>query len=276
MKIHMRTLALSVCLGGFLPIAIGADGGEDPRDAEIRHLRAQVRMLESKTAKLTDKLTAMRAGRSQPSSKSVASQPVVEAKVSQEAAWSPKERDFRRAMAGQRKKRLQKLRQEIVKAQKDVKKHRRTVYGKVRPGPTPEQTRLRRLRDDLRLLRNSKQPFLSRFDDPLEVGQVAKVLTLKVVQIQNSTNFLGKVPVWYAYQIVGKGVGPITLHYAESTKDVLVWITGVDTAGMVDDQNAKIDRVLGVVGTRQYGTVVGGSKTVFVLEPISSILGVVK
>lgn len=45
------------------------------------------------------------------------------------------------------------------------------------------------------------------------------------------------------------------------------WISGVSTAGMVDGRDYELRTRLKVSGTKQYKTVTGGSRTVFLLEP---------
>jgi len=47
----------------------------------------------------------------------------------------------------------------------------------------------------------------------------------------------------------------------------LIWIKGVSAKGMTDGSFQAIEDLLFVSGTKLYGTAVGGTKTVFVLEP---------
>lgn len=52
--------------------------------------------------------------------------------------------------------------------------------------------------------------------------------------------------------------------------DQTVWIDGVSTAGLTDDSYISFDDPFYISGTKSYETAIGGTKTVFVAEPIKA------
>ena len=49
--------------------------------------------------------------------------------------------------------------------------------------------------------------------------------------------------------------------------DQNVWVRGIPTTGLVDGKRVSLDRVFEVTGMKRYPTAIGGSTTVFVIEP---------
>lgn len=49
-------------------------------------------------------------------------------------------------------------------------------------------------------------------------------------------------------------------------RDSTIWVSGIDTTNIVDEQQFKIEKEMRVTGTRQYNTLMGGTKKVFVVE----------
>lgn len=110
---------------------------------------------------------------------------------------------------------------------------------------------------------------LKQFKEPLSIGQIAEIKTIKVVQVQDKHNVLAEIV------LAGRGRpysvrNPLTgmIMRGNHPKTTLVWIAGIETDGMVDGISAKIDRVLKIVRTKRYQTTLGAMKTVFLLEPI--------
>ena len=113
---------------------------------------------------------------------------------------------------------------------------------------------------------------LKEFEEALALGQAASVRGAKVFQVQGPKDTLAELPVAYYYLNIpvspgGEVKGEFSLKAkSKDYKEVLVWIRGIDTAGMVDGQSARIDKVLKVSGTKAYETS-AGQRTVFLLEP---------
>ncbi len=87
-----------------------------------------------------------------------------------------------------------------------------------------------------------------------EIGRRGYVEWLAVTQIVDDKNMVGHI--WAKIR-----------HNPEARGHKLrVWVTGMDTVGMVDDRKYNVKRVFKITGTKRYETLFGSS-TVFVLEP---------
>lgn len=100
----------------------------------------------------------------------------------------------------------------------------------------------------------------------IEIGKMAYIRTpdtLKVVQIIDDKNFIGSLSVHYERYTEREGL--VSGH----NPPVTIWVKGIQTTGMVDDRSLPINVTtpMKVTGTTQYSTTIGGSSTVFVLEP---------
>lgn len=101
---------------------------------------------------------------------------------------------------------------------------------------------------------------MKEFGKALALGQAAPVLRMKVIQIQGPKDMLTEFRFSKGYALWGPSASaPRYGHF-------VVWIHGIDTAGMVDGQWAEIGRPLKVTGTKSYETL-AGQRTVFLLEP---------
>ena len=70
-----------------------------------------------------------------------------------------------------------------------------------------------------------------------------------------------------AFQVMDEDTLLIEIAYSRSDR-MICWLDGFSTNGVVDgDRHSGVAALLRVTGTRQYGTAIGGSRTVFVLEP---------
>lgn len=67
-------------------------------------------------------------------------------------------------------------------------------------------------------------------------------------------------------QVIDKSHARVS-YGGERDNDTTVWISGTDTTDFADDATIKLDYVWEVTGTKTYTTVLGSSKTIFVLEP---------
>ncbi len=85
-----------------------------------------------------------------------------------------------------------------------------------------------------------------------------------VEQIADAQNMLASVVVQNIRRSnsMGRAVGP--------SREVkrLVWFKGLDTTRLTTGQRLQLDGVFHVTGTRQYETLVGGTNTVCVVEPV--------
>ncbi|MFH1265255.1 MAG: SHD1 domain-containing protein, partial [Planctomycetota bacterium] len=71
----------------------------------------------------------------------------------------------------------------------------------------------------------------------------------------------------YVFQVVDEDSMLIEIRYSRRDK-LVCWLDGFSTNGVVDgDRHSGVAALLEVTGTRQYATTLGGTKTVFVLEP---------
>ena len=71
----------------------------------------------------------------------------------------------------------------------------------------------------------------------------------------------------YVFQVIDEDTLLIEIAYSRSNR-MICWLDGFSTNGVVDgDRHSGVAALLRVTGTRQYGTAIGGSRTVFVLEP---------
>lgn len=109
-------------------------------------------------------------------------------------------------------------------------------------GRPASEENIERLQGELKRLRDGafKWP---RMPDDLRVGAMGQV----------TYNFI-------AQQVIGPDVLLCTLG------DEFVFVEGINTTGMTNGNRFSIDDLMTVKGTRTYRTVLGASKTVFVLE----------
>jgi hypothetical protein len=107
------------------------------------------------------------------------------------------------------------------------------------------------------------------FSSPLSVGQIARLRNyydqtqeIKTVQIIDSNNMIVEL-----YSAMFAKNGKNILYFIGMCKEV-VWIRGIDTRKMADEQSIEIgDQPFKITGTKTYEVVMGGTRTVFVLEP---------
>ena len=119
----------------------------------------------------------------------------------------------------------------------------------------------------------------AKFKKPLKIGQAAYLggdNSLRAEQIIDSRNMIAKLTFGYYREIdqsAARNPGfltsiPYTGPYIPI--DTFVWLKDIDTSGVVDGQKIKIDGALKVTGTKTYKTMLGGTSTVFVLEPVNN------
>lgn len=89
------------------------------------------------------------------------------------------------------------------------------------------------------------------------------VQSLKVDDIGIVTNDQGQELVVKIQQVIDADNMMVTSTTVGRER---LWLT-MPTAGLVDGKSLTLDKTMEVTGTRQYTTVAGGSKTVFVLVP---------
>jgi len=115
------------------------------------------------------------------------------------------------------------------------------------------------------------------FTKPLELGKVAyagKENLIYIEQVIDSSNMIAKL-VFYKIPIYAKRnpesrlltMPPPIIRY--DSVDTIVWIKGYNTEGLVDGKRFKPLYPFKVTNTKTYETAIGGSNTVFVLEPVS-------
>jgi hypothetical protein len=122
----------------------------------------------------------------------------------------------------------------------------------------------RREEEQLRRKQQARQKLADqRLADPIGVGSVGVLYSVHVVQITGPDEMLAEIPVAYIYEsrMYDKPV--------HSSRKELVFIKGVSTDGLIDGHDLKTESVFRITGTKRYGTAMGGTKTVFVLEPTS-------
>jgi hypothetical protein len=93
------------------------------------------------------------------------------------------------------------------------------------------------------------------FELPLSVGQIAflgDTTTCKVSQVIDASNLIATI------SIKSKG------GYTTKT----VWLSNISTEGLTDDAIVGYVWPMKITGTKSYGTVLGASNTVFILEPV--------
>jgi hypothetical protein len=113
------------------------------------------------------------------------------------------------------------------------------------------------------------------FTYPLSVGKIAKV---GVIESKDSQPDSFKYKQYLVARTIidsNNAIAEFKINTGASAfkpipvYDTLVWVKGVDTKGIADDQLLlpEGDYVFKVTGTKSYDTVMGAKKTVFVLEP---------
>ena len=245
----LLTVGLSVCLGGLLQSVVAADS--IPLEEQIKLMHEQIEFLQARIAHLEAENRRLR-------SKQPTSAPTSQTLNSMFARVNQKRKTFLTAAKSERARYIKNLRLRITHTKsliRTVTRQQYNSYVERTAAVKPRKDALKLLYKELRRLSDPNDLFVtSRFYAPLAVGQSALLQSVKVFQVSNRSGMLGEIPV-------------------RDRDDVLVWFSGVDTSGMVDGGWVKFDSIFCIVGTRKYRTVIGGSKTVFVLEPISSILG---
>lgn len=93
------------------------------------------------------------------------------------------------------------------------------------------------------------------FSENLYVGKIGFIDgNIEIIQVIDENNFLGKMPI------------------QSNTKNdddyKLVWFSGFSTKNFADGQKIRSYKIFKVTGTKKYPTILGASKTVFVLEKI--------
>lgn len=96
----------------------------------------------------------------------------------------------------------------------------------------------------------------SHFSRPLSVGQIARLDNFKTIQIIDSNNMIVE---WLDGYTSGRYGSRIT---------ETIWIKGINTQNMADEQRVEVrEQAFKITGTKTYEVVMGGTRTVFVLEP---------
>ena len=103
------------------------------------------------------------------------------------------------------------------------------------------------------------------FAYPIGVGSTGVLKKpVHLIQIAGPDEMLAEI------EVALKAVDPVTgVHYYRYNEKppVLFYIRGLSTDGLVDDQYFNTTGLFKITGTRRYATTMGGTKTVFVLEP---------
>jgi len=113
---------------------------------------------------------------------------------------------------------------------------------------------------------------------PLNVGQIGYNLgnlgdDVKIKQIIDEKNMLVTL-THYAPRnyYIQNGRRVYTTDGPHISSEKIVWIKGINTAGLVDDTQLKIENVaLKVTGTKSYEDAEGATTTVFLLEPVEVV-----
>ena len=105
------------------------------------------------------------------------------------------------------------------------------------------------------------------------IGYFGKKSWINVEQIVNGTEMLVKRrwrtdhTVYENPQMWGRRVR-YTERNVRKDYDAFYWIKGVPTKGHIDGEENPLEGVFEVTGTKIYTTAIGGSNTVFILEPV--------
>jgi hypothetical protein len=140
------------------------------------------------------------------------------------------------------------------------------------------KAQLSSLQDELRRLEDS--PPRAEMDRKLKVGLVGSLAgeLARIRQVLGPQRML--VDISWGAPIRPESASPnVTLRSAAEYRawvqattlkghDELVLVEGISTRGLVDDKPIELNDVFEVVGTETYQTVIGGSKTVFVIRPL--------
>ena len=157
--------------------------------------------------------------------------------------------------------------------QKAIEAVKAKILGTART--TANAKKIRELYIELRQLKSGNKPFvLKQFKKPLAVGQSAPMYQCAITQVIDGKNMLATVTIAgygraHYYTGSSANVDPRSVgHGHVDPGEVLVWISGVNTQGLVNGATHRLGQVFGITGTKQYPNPVGSTNTVFVLEPM--------
>ena len=125
---------------------------------------------------------------------------------------------------------------------------------------------------------------------PLELGKVGTLFDPFVVQVVDKENVILSIgTVWIEAFAPADNLSPTDKWRWQHERDIQstdspwktrnskkvltatqranVWVTGIDTTGMVDGQSVKLPEQFRVTGTKKYTTADGSYRTVFLLQP---------
>jgi len=92
---------------------------------------------------------------------------------------------------------------------------------------------------------------------------------ISVDQIIDGQNMIVKCYAWDFPGIVAKRTARGQTYFAPSRPSpIYLWVKGASTKDKVDDRGATLDGVFEITGNKTYDTVMGGSKTIFVIKLI--------
>ncbi len=113
---------------------------------------------------------------------------------------------------------------------------------------------------------SKKHEIATKFKPPLKIGQIGYMggdNAFKVEQIIDEKNMI----VDFIVESPTRGVPSGRILRTGYSK--IVWVSGIDTSNFVDGKSIRYTRPLEITGTKSYETVMGGTKTVFLLEPLT-------
>lgn len=125
---------------------------------------------------------------------------------------------------------------------------------------------IRKVRAELGKLKNADGFAIQELTPPLRAGAVGALFEGGLVeQVVNEKEAL----IDLAFTIQGWTVRNNALVPNPTQSRVLAWVK-TDTSAMTDDAGTALPGVWVITGSKKYDTVAGGTKTVFVLEPVDT------
>jgi hypothetical protein len=124
--------------------------------------------------------------------------------------------------------------------------------------------------------------------EPLKVGMVgvSRNGEIHVIQVVGTKDMRANIstekPKFLGFGPPGQGgvtadymgatVGaPVFSNTEKESSWIEVWITGISTQGLIDGTEITRKDVFKITGTKTYRTAVGGTATIFVMEPLTSM-----
>jgi hypothetical protein len=100
------------------------------------------------------------------------------------------------------------------------------------------------------------------FNGKMKVGNIGRSGIVRIENVVNGTTLIVKISgiTYVPNRTVG---GSYTVYYL----DDVVWFSGFDTAGLVDNSVLESPPLFEVVGTHTYATAIGSQKTIFEIKP---------